>query len=239
MPEQAQRAAFQAALARLTRHREGLPALRSITPAEARDLVATLHGWQAEYRRGLGTRFVFAADELYLVAGVPLPPAPAYEGFPVVEDGIGLVRRFQDDFRRLRASGRDAPAGRRATIVTGEAFAPILRELLTGTPAIGVGAEVVAVRNDFFGPAITVAGLLTGADIARALGGRALGAVVLVPRVALQESQGVFLDDVTPADLARHLGVPVETPEATAAGLLDALAPGARGGRVPATHRGA
>src|SRR5262249_12466831 len=185
----------------LTRHREGLPALRSITSVEARDLVASVHGWQAEHRRRLGTRFVFAADELYLAAGGPSPPAAAYEGFPVVEDGFGLVRRFQDALRRraARARRRATIAARPATIVTGEAFAPILRRLLARAPAIAAGAEVVAVRNEFFGPAITVAGLLTGADIARALRGRALGAVVLVPRVALQESQGVFLDDVTPA----------------------------------------
>jgi putative radical SAM enzyme (TIGR03279 family) len=207
----------------LTRHREGLHPLQPVTPADARDLVAAIQGWQAEHRRRLGTRLVFAADELYLLAGAPIPPAPAYEGFPVVEDGVGLVRRFEDGFRRAVRRGNPA-AGRRATVVTGELFGPVLGRLLESAPAVAAAVDVVVARNDFFGPAITVAGLLTAADIARALTDRPLGEVVLVPAVALQESHGVFLDDAAPGELARHLGTPVETPEATAEGLLGALA---------------
>src|SRR5262249_61490856 len=78
----------------LTRHRERLPALRSVTVDEARALVETITAWQRAFHGAKGTRFVFAADELYLQAGLPLPPAGDYEGFPIVEDGVGLVRRF-------------------------------------------------------------------------------------------------------------------------------------------------
>jgi putative radical SAM enzyme (TIGR03279 family) len=208
----------------LTRHREGLPTLRSVTPEEARCLVTTIHGWQADLRARLGTRLVYAADELYLSGGVPIPPAAAYEGFPVIEDGIGLVRAFEDGFRqRLRRLGGARPAAGTVSIVTGELFAPVLRGLLRELTVPGLAAEVVPVPNEFFGRTITVVGLLTGQDIARVLVGRTLGEVVLVPRVALQERVGVFLDDVSPVDLARHLGVRVETPEATASGLLAAI----------------
>src|SRR5205814_5936532 len=75
----------------LTRHRERLPALRSLTPDEARTLIGVVEGWQQGWLAALGSRFVFLADEIYLLAGRALPPARAYEGFPVVEDGIGLV----------------------------------------------------------------------------------------------------------------------------------------------------
>jgi putative radical SAM enzyme (TIGR03279 family) len=216
----------------LTRHREGLPPLRAVTPDGARGVVDAVHGWQAECLTRLGTRLVYAADELYLLGGVPIPPAAAYEGFPVLEDGIGLVRRFEDAF--LRWTRRRSPTRpmRVATVVTGELFAPILQRFLSGLERPGVAVEVVAVPNDFFGHGITVAGLLTGQDIARALTRRPAGDVLLVPRVALQETAGVFLDDVSPADLGRHLGVPVETPEATAEGLLDALLPRRVAGRA-------
>jgi putative radical SAM enzyme (TIGR03279 family) len=208
----------------LTRHRDGLYPLRSVTADEARTLLAAIHGWQAEYRRRAGTRFVFAADELYLSAGAPIPPAAAYEGFPVVEDGIGLVRRLEDGLARARARRRALrPAVRHATVVTGELAGPILQRLLADLAVPGLAVDVVPVPNAFFGPAISVAGLLTGQDIATALTGRPLGEVVLVPAVALQESRGVFLDDAAPADLARALGTRVETPEATAEGLLGAL----------------
>ena len=90
----------------LTRHRERLPALRSLTPAEARALIATTEGWQQRWRAELGSRFVFLADEIYLLAGLALPTAAAYEGFPIAEDGIGLVRRFEDGFARAVARAR-------------------------------------------------------------------------------------------------------------------------------------
>ena len=220
----------------LTRHRDGLHPLRSVMREEAWTVVTAVHGWQRDLHARLGTRLVFAADELYLAARHAIPPASAYEGFPVVEDGVGLVRRFEDAFRR-RARRPESPragtgARRTVTIVTGELFAPILRRLLGLLTVPRFHADVVAVPNDFLGRAISVAGLLTGEDIAKALVGRPPGDVVLVPRVALRETAGVFLDDVSPGDLARHLGVRVETPEADADGLLDALidrAPSRRG----------
>ena len=209
----------------LTRHRDGLYPLRSITPAEAEATIDAVHAWQAGFLERCGTRLVFAADELYLRAGRPIPPAAAYEAFSVVEDGVGLVRRFEDDFRRLAARpARPRWRGERVvTIVTGELFGPILDGLLEALRVPGLRAVAVAVPNEFFGRAITVAGLLTGQDVARALSGRPLGQVVLIPRVALTETKGVFLDDVAPEDLTRHLGVPVVTVEPSARGLVDGL----------------
>jgi putative radical SAM enzyme (TIGR03279 family) len=216
----------------LTRHRDGLYPLRSITAAEASAALDAIHAWQGGFLARHGTRLVFAADELYLQAGRAVPPAAAYEGFSVVEDGVGLVRRFEDDFRRLAGRpGRSRWRGERvATVVTGELFGPILRPLLDRLRVPGLRVETVAVPNEFFGRAITVAGLLTGQDVARALTGCILGDVVLVPRVALTETKGVFLDDVAPEDLARHLGVAVSTVEASARGLVDGLL-----GRTPTT----
>jgi putative radical SAM enzyme (TIGR03279 family) len=209
----------------LTRHRDGLYPLRSITPAEARAVLDAIHAWQDGFVACHGTRLVFAADELYLQAGQAIPPAEAYEGFPVVEDGVGLVRRFEDDLRRISARPRRPRwrGSRAATVVTGELFGPILDRLLGELRVPGLRTEVVAVPNEFFGRAITVAGLLTGQDVASALTSRPLGDVVLIPRVTLTETKGVFLDDVAPADLERHLGVPVRPVEASARGLVDGL----------------
>jgi len=208
----------------LTRHRERLPALRSLTADEARALAATAERWQRRWLADLGSRFVFLADEIYLLAGLALPPAAAYEGFPIAEDGIGLVRRFEDGF--ARAARRDRARRERhaaVTVVSGELFAPRLASLLGGA-GLGAAARVAAVRNDFFGPAIGVAGLLTGRDIQRDLAARPdLGRLVLVPAVALRDGDGVFLDDATPADLARDLGVPVKVVEPTPGALLKAI----------------
>ena len=207
----------------LTRHRQRLPSLRVLTAAEAAALVDTVEGWQREFAATLGSRFVFLADEVYLQADRALPPFAAYEGFPVIEDGIGLVRHFEDGWDRSLARRHARRVLRDVTLVTGEMFAPRLARLLAPLDD-GARARVAAVPNDFFGRGIGVTGLLTATDIQRHLAalGR-FGDAVLVPAVTVRDGDGVFLDDVTPADLARDLGVPVKliAPEPTA--LLDAL----------------
>ena len=208
----------------LTRHRERLPALRAVTAEEAGTLVADIERWQRELLPLLGTRFVFAADELYLEAGRPLPPAAAYEGFAVAEDGIGLVRRFEDGFgRSLRRIPARAGGPRAVTVVTGELYAPRMAALLARLRIEGLSARLAPVANDWFGHGIGVAGLLTGRDIQSQLADRELGDEVLIPAVALRDGAGAFLDDMTPADLATSLGVPVTAVEPTAPELIAAL----------------
>jgi putative radical SAM enzyme (TIGR03279 family) len=208
----------------LTRHRQRLPSLRTLIAHEARALVEVVAGWQARFVDTLGSRFVFLGDEVYLQAGAPLPQAEAYEEFVVAEDGIGLVRRFEDDFAAALRRPPVWRAARSVTVVSGELYAPRLRALLARLPDGAPAVEVVAVRNEFFGGTISVAGLLTGQDIQRQLAGRgALGDAVLVPGVALRDGEGVFLDDLTPADLARDLGVPVTVVVPEPRALLRAL----------------
>jgi putative radical SAM enzyme (TIGR03279 family) len=207
----------------LTRHRQRLPELRELTADEARALVDTVEAWQRDYAATLGSRFVFLSDEVYLLADRPLPLAGAYEGFPVIEDGIGLVRRFEDGWRRSHARRRARRVVRDVTLVTGEMFAPRLRRLIDALEDSG-RARVAVVPNDFFGRGIGVAGLLTGVDIQRHLAARGdLGEAVLIPAVTVRDGDGVFLDDVTPADLARDLGTAVTLVAPAPGALLDAL----------------
>jgi putative radical SAM enzyme (TIGR03279 family) len=208
----------------LTRHRERLPALRRVTDGEAEGLIGSIVAWQHEFLASFGSRFVFAADELYLQAGVDVPAAREYEGFAIVEDGVGLVRRFDDGFTRAvtRLPARlDRP--RAVTIVTGEMFAPRLRALLDAVRVDHLAVTVAPIANEWFGRDIGVAGLLTGQDIQSQLAGRALGDEVLVPAVALRDGSGVFLDDVTPGDLTTILGTRVSAVEPTAPALLRAI----------------
>jgi putative radical SAM enzyme (TIGR03279 family) len=206
----------------LSAHRERLPSLRTLTDVEARALVETVHGWQADFLARLGSRFVFLGDEVYLQAGAPVPEAAAYEDFLVAEDGIGLVRRFEDAFvRAARRPRAGAPA--RVTVVSGTLYAPRLARLLAALPA--ARASVAGVPNRHFGGSVSVAGLLTGGDIQGHLATLGdLGEAVLVPAVAVRD--GVFLDDVTPADLARQLGVRLRVIEPDPRALLRWLYPG-------------
>ncbi|HLC42771.1 MAG TPA: DUF512 domain-containing protein [Methylomirabilota bacterium] len=208
----------------LTRFRERLHPLRAMTHEEALNLVPTIHEWQGKALVRLGSRFVFAADELYLTAGVPLPPARHYEGFPVIEDGVGLVRRFLDGFARSvrRLPSRVDPP-RRVIVVTGTLFAPHLERLLGAVKVSGLEISLLPVLNDFFGHGITVTGLLTGQDILHQLSLHRRGDFVLVPSVALRDGDGVFLDDLAPADIEKQAGIKVRLVEPTARGLLHGL----------------
>jgi putative radical SAM enzyme (TIGR03279 family) len=207
----------------LTRHRDRLPRLRTLTPAEARTLIGTVEDWQRGFVDTLGTRFVFLADEIYLLAEHPLPVAAAYEGFPVMEDGIGLVRHFEDGFARALAR-RSGLRVRRVTLVTGEMFGSRLASLVARIPEGAARLRIAAVPNDFFGRSIGVAGLLTARDIQRYLATLGdLGDEVLVPAAAVRDGDGVFLDDLTPADLARDLGVAVRVVGPDPKALLDAV----------------
>jgi putative radical SAM enzyme (TIGR03279 family) len=207
----------------LTRHRQRLPELRGLRADEAMALVDTVADWQRAYVATLGSRFVFLADEVYLQASRALPLAAAYEGFPVIEDGIGLVRRFEDGWERSLARRRARRVRRDVTLVTGEMFGPRLARLVATLDG-AARASVVPVPNDFFGRGIGVTGLLTGRDIQHHLAARGtLGDTVLVPAVTVRDGDGVFLDDVTPGDLARDLGVPVELVAPEPSALLDAL----------------
>ncbi|PYM18921.1 MAG: DUF512 domain-containing protein [Candidatus Rokuibacteriota bacterium] len=207
----------------LTRHRERLPKLRALERDEAGRLVDVVDAWQDGFLATLGSRFVFLGDEVYLLAERALPPAVAYEGFPVAEDGIGLVRRFEDGGRRRVRRLRPGTRARHVTVVTGEMFAPRLIALLTTLP-VAERIRVAAVPNDFFGRGIGVAGLLTGRDIQRHLAsaGR-LGDEILVPGAAVRDGEGVFLNDLTPGDLARDLGDPVRVVATTPEALLAAV----------------
>src|SRR2546428_534940 len=148
----------------------------------------------------------------------------------LAKDGIGLVRRCEDGvagaLRRRRAERRPParPPGqpKSVTLVTGTLYAARLERLVTSIP--GAVARVAAVPNRFFGGTVSVAGLLTGEDIARHLATLAtLGDAVVVPSVALRDRDGVFLDDMTCEDLAAVLRVPVRVVEPSPRGFMRAV----------------
>jgi putative radical SAM enzyme (TIGR03279 family) len=187
--------------------------LRSFTQAEAAAVVRQVRGWQRRFRRERGRTFVYLGDEFYLLADLPVPGRRAYDGFPQLEDGIGLTRLLVDDAARLmRRLPRLPLRGRQATLACGELIAPVLDRLARAINAgAGCDLRVLPVPNDFFGRTITVSGLLTGADVSRAVlaaGADAPGPLFL-PQSMLSQRYGNFLDDMTPDRLAERLGRPV------------------------------
>jgi len=194
----------------LTKHRGRLPSLPTFTREDAQRALEDVRRYQDQFRKAHRTRVVFAADELYVLAGEEVPPARAYEGFPQLENGIGMLRQTIDAWVKGPAAIRPANGTReRVAIVTGTSAAPTLRRLLDERPPEGVDAALCVVTNDYFGDTVTVSGLLVGADIEAALLRLGTFDRVLLPPNCLKERE-IFLDDRTRTDLERAVGAPVQ-----------------------------
>lgn len=192
----------------LTSHRTGLFPLRKYRPSEAGRIIDELENRGRDFRRKIGTRLVFASDELYITAGRIVPQPAFYEDFPQIENGVGLVADFLRDARRVRLPAKVPPTT--LTMITGVSFKTILDEALGKFKKIsGLTIRVVAVKNSFFGKTVTVAGLLTGSDIMKTIQGRSLGQMLLIPASCLKDEEALFLDDRTLQDVERAAGVPV------------------------------
>ena len=196
----------------LTRHRVGLHPLAAFTPAGAKALLGWLKARQATFVNGLGTRFVFASDEFYVMADRPFPSARFYSGYPQIGNGIGMARQFLDEFRKgLRGLERRLPdVGQHVGVdlVTSVLAWPLIAHCITRIkkrmPDISVFPHVV--ENRWFGSGITVSGLLVGQDIERTLHEDGLrGQVVLLPPNVLNRDN-LFLDDMHVDELERRLG---------------------------------
>lgn len=190
----------------LTAHRQGLTQISPVTPQQALYTVKEVEKWQQACLNSMGTRFVFAADEYYLRAGLPLPDADSYEDYPQLENGVGLIAKLMSGADEALMSCRKS--GRHISVVTGVDACPLISQLAKrASAACGAHIDVYCAENQTFGRSITVAGLLCGADIEAAVKGKPLGEALLVPESAVRE--GVFLDDMTVEQLSEKLGVPV------------------------------
>jgi putative radical SAM enzyme (TIGR03279 family) len=196
----------------LTRYRDGLYPLEPFGKEEARQVLAQIHRWQKAMYEKEQVHFVHASDEWYLLAEEPLPEQERYDGYPQLENGVGMLRLLEEEVKEeLKARPGDRKE-RRVSIATGLLAAPFLEKLLAGfrDRYPGLHAEVFPIRNEFFGERITVSGLITGRDLIRQLGGKDLGERLLLPCNMLRDGENVFLDDVSVEEVERELHVPVQ-----------------------------
>jgi len=215
----------------LTRYREGLYPLTPFSAAECAEVIRQVNDFGDACERKHGNRIFCVADEFYLKAGLPLPDEAYYGDYEQIENGVGLLRslmtEFADELDYLadHTGGSTQIPHRHVSIATGKAAAPTLRVLadLLQKRLDGIEISVWEIENSFFGPEITVAGLLTGADMAASLTGKALGDELLIPAVTLRAEGDLFLDGMTPKALSDTLGVPVTPVKNDGAALLAAL----------------
>ena len=202
----------------LTRHHKY--GMRTHSKSEAEAVLAHTQQLQQDFKRRLGKRFVYATDEWYLVCGQPVPPLNHYGGQELQENGLGMVRRFLDEWemaseeigQRLHQDSATASVNgyERIILVTGTLFADTLRGVASQfAKLIGLDVEVRPIVNVRLGESITVAGLLMGEDVLSQLETAPSGDLVVLPRIMFDHPDSVSLDNLSPADIAKRLGSPV------------------------------
>ncbi len=189
----------------LTRYNVNRP-VRPLTPDEARAAIVQV---DASRRGALGERefgWAYAADEMYLTAGLELPQTEYYDDGALYENGVGAVRRFVEDFQAGLGSLPDLE-GHRVRLVTGHSMAPFISARTSAlADATHAEVEVVDVTNEYFGDMVTVAGLLGGTDMLSALGDENTNSdIVVIPAEALNADE-VFIDGVSYDEFEAALG---------------------------------
>ncbi len=171
-------------------------------------ILEAVERWEARALVERGDRWVFGSDELYLLAGRPLPDAEHYGDFSQIENGVGAVTSLR---QRVAAGLSELPRldGKKIGIVTGVSMAPLMPELLDAiAERTGAQFSLIVMENSLFGPTTTTAGLLVGADIRRALADRGDLDLALIPAETINDD-GLFLDEERFIALRETLPMPV------------------------------
>ena len=213
----------------LTKYRDKLYPLSDFTADEAMSVIKTVDAVSEKMLAEHGSRMFFAADEFYLKAGIPVPDTEYYEDYAQIENGVGMLRSFMDEFADARediSDMEDYISGyREVSVATGTAAYPMMCAIADSVMSAikNLKINVYRIVNNFYGQSITVAGLLTGKDIAEQLSEKPLGSELFIPENCLRDGEDVFLCGMTLDELSKTLGVKVSISENDGYELVRAL----------------
>ena len=202
----------------LSKHRDGLYPLEPFTKEDAIEVLDMVHKWQEKAVKEYDLHFIHASDEWYLLAEKELPQEDNYDGYLQLENGVGMLRLFGNEFFsgleeiKQEVGGEKLVHKEELSVMTGRLAYPIIKDLADKLmeQVEGLKIHVHAIRNDFFGERITVSGLLTGIDIMTQGKELPLGERLLLPQNLLRSGTEVLLDDYTLDDLKKSLQVPID-----------------------------
>ena len=212
----------------LTDHRDGLYPLEPYTKETAGEVIDLIDRLNAEFKKEHGEIIAYAADEFYLKAHREMPDADYYNGFPQLENGVGMWALLKSEFEEALDECEITELKRKATVVTGKAAYPLICSLSEKAmkKISGLEINVVSAENKLLGEMITVSGLLCGKDIADAVSGTDLGDELIIPPNCLRSEGDMFLDDMTVDQLSEKLGVEVKQNGSSGYELLSAMTGG-------------
>ncbi len=184
--------------------------LRPYTKIESNNVIVQIQHWQEKLNKQIGSRFVFASDEFYLLADKEVPKEEEYEGYPQLENGVGLVRSFRNDFNNeyTKRLSEGFNVKQNLVIATGELASPILKDLFVKHD---INIRILTVKNRFFGYPVTVTGLLTGYDLVKELKNKVSSEeTVVISSIMLKQGEDIFLDDMKLLDVEEQIGTNIK-----------------------------
>ncbi len=192
-------------------HRQGLYPLVPFEKEDAMAVIDLIEKIGREQRAKNGVAGCYASDEFYVLAERDVPAEEAYDGYPQIENGVGLMRSLQVELEDALAAEDGDETPREIGIVTGVLAADYMGRLLEMIqkkfPALRF--EIYPIVNHFFGEKITVSGLVTGTDIVDQLRGKELPARLLIPSSMLRAEQDLFLDSMSHEEVSALLDRPI------------------------------
>ena len=209
----------------LTKYRDGLYPLESFTKEDAEKVIDTIEKWQKIFYEEYGLHFIHAGDEWYILAEREMPEEERYDGYLQLENGVGMLRllmnEFEEAYAELEGDGRKIEV----SMATGFLAYPYLKKMIEKLKEKfpNVTVHLYAIRNDFFGEKITVAGLITGQDLIAQLKGQQLGERLLLPCNMLRSGEEVFLDDVTLSEVKDSLQIQVDIVKSSGWDFIEAI----------------
>ena len=188
----------------LTKFRENCYPLKTFDAQGAKKVIEQVRHWQEKMRKQTGKNFIYLSDEFYLLAGEPLPKAEEYDGFPQLDNGIGLTRNFIEQWKETEINLNNYQKPLNLDIICGKSAGKVIKNLVDELNIYNLNANVLALENEFFGHEVTVTGLLTGQDIIKNLKqNKANRDGIIIPSCALREGEDIFLDDYTLEDIKK------------------------------------
>ena len=213
----------------LSKYRDGLYPLEPFTPEQLGDTIDLIEKWQKKIYAEHGIHFIHASDEFYMGAGRPLPEADRYDGYIQLENGVGMIRLMEEEIAEALEQLHPGEAGEvcpeEISIATGRLAAPYIEQYVERVcrQFPGKKVHVYAIRNDFFGERITVAGLITAKDLIAQLKEQPLGSRLLLPSAMFRSGEETFLDDLTRTDVQNALQVPVDIVKSSGRDFVEAI----------------
>ncbi len=205
----------------LSNHREGLAELKGFDKESATEVIRQTEKWQKVFLEKWGTHLVYLADEFYIMAEEPMPEYEDYEGFPQIENGVGLCASLEYEFTEALAQKSKKKPKRKKTMAVGMVAYKFIRKMIDKLD--GDMISVIPIKNNFFGEKITVSGLITGKDLIDQLKGKDLGDELLISNSMLRHDDDVLLDDIKIKDIEKELSVRVRAVPADGYEMADML----------------